>query len=167
VLFGLSLPVEAGAATEPTQRAALLGKAVDCLSVKEAAERLACLERSVRALDEAERGRQIVVVDKPQVEADKRARFGLPQASKPILAPVKSEQADLKEVAGSIRTADRDRFQKWVFTLEDGSKWQQTDDADLGRWPKAGSAVLIRRAALGSYLMKVDGQRWLKVRRQL
>jgi hypothetical protein len=157
-----------GARTEAAQspRAELLSTAVNCLSVPEASERLACLEKAVRALGDAESERRIVVVDEPQAEAARRAAFGLPSAPAVKLPEAKAQEKDIDELAGAIQTASLNGFSKWAFTLEDGSRWQQVDDSDLGRTPKAGSPVLIKRTPFGTYQMKVDNQRWMKVRRE-
>jgi hypothetical protein len=51
------------------------------------------------------------------------------------------------------------------MTLEDGAVWRQIDQEVLGKPPKAGTAVEIRKAAMGSYRMKIGGQPAIRVRR--
>jgi hypothetical protein len=55
---------------------------------------------------------------------------------------------------------------KWVLTLDNGAVWRQTDTESLLREPRPGSRVVIKAAALGSYLMSVDGQRSFRARRE-
>ena len=59
------------------------------------------------------------------------------------------------------RTAGRG----WGLRLADGSRWEQTDQESLPRDPKEGDPVVIRRSALGSYLMKVNGMTAFRARR--
>jgi len=54
---------------------------------------------------------------------------------------------------------------KWIFELEGGAVWAQTDNETLGRQPAKGSKVEIRKAAMGSYFLKSDGQRAVRARR--
>ena len=54
---------------------------------------------------------------------------------------------------------------KWSLELEDGAVWVQTESATLGRRPKDGSTVEIRKAAMGSYFINIDGQRAIRAKR--
>ena len=49
--------------------------------------------------------------------------------------------------------------------LEDGGVWAQTDNELIGHDPHRGSKVEIKKAAMGSFFMKIDGQRALRARR--
>ena len=53
----------------------------------------------------------------------------------------------------------------WVLTLEDGARWEQANSTLLGANPRPGSVVVIKRAALGSFKMAVDGGPSMKARR--
>ena len=71
----------------------------------------------------------------------------------------------LDSVAGEAKRAYRDAFDKWVIELTDGAVWRQIDSEVLAPSPRAGSKVEIRRAAFGSFLMKIDSQRPVRARR--
>jgi len=49
--------------------------------------------------------------------------------------------------------------------LDDGAIWQTTEASPYVRGPHAGSTVVIRRGPLGSYMMRIDGQRALRAMR--
>ena len=49
--------------------------------------------------------------------------------------------------------------------MQDGAVWRQIDDEFLSRAPHAGSAIVIRRAMLGSYMLSVDGQPGVRAHR--
>ena len=68
--------------------------------------------------------------------------------------------------APSLR-ASQDGYGHWVVRLQDESLWVQIDNNALALRPRPGQPVLIRRAALGSYVMRVNGQPGIRVRRQL
>jgi hypothetical protein len=54
-----------------------------------------------------------------------------------------------------------------VVRLEDGSTWVQTDNNLIAARPRSGQPVRVNRGALGSYMMRVNGQPGVRVRRQL
>jgi hypothetical protein len=43
--------------------------------------------------------------------------------------------------------------------------WRQIDDEFLSRSPHPGSAIVIRKAMLGSYMLSVDGQPGVRAHR--
>lgn len=64
----------------------------------------------------------------------------------------------------TLRTASVGGDGRWIFTLAQGGRWLQTDDAPLGRRPNPGDAVEVRAGALGSYRLKVKTGPSIKVR---
>lgn len=149
------------------ERAATLRAVVDCRSIEAEKERLACYDRSVAALDVAEREKRVVVLDERQVVETRRSMFGFATVSNPLLdGEGEDDRTKVSEITVAVDHASRDRFGKLVMTMEDGAVWHQTDDIDLVRQPKKGSVALIRRATLGNYRMKLDGQVAIRVRRE-
>jgi hypothetical protein len=49
--------------------------------------------------------------------------------------------------------------------LEDGARWTQTDSTRVNRTPKAGMKARIRRAAMGSFFVNIDGQLAIRMKR--
>lgn len=64
----------------------------------------------------------------------------------------------------TLRTASVGGDGRWIFTLAQGGRWAQTDDAPLGRRPNPGDAVEVRSGALGSFRLKVKSGPSIKVR---
>jgi hypothetical protein len=56
---------------------------------------------------------------------------------------------------------------RWVVTLEDGSTWAQTDNNIIAGRPRAGQPVRINRAALGTYMMRINGQPGVRAQRRM
>lgn len=153
------------AETPPAARAELLQKLLDCRKVAEDAQRLACYDAQAGVFDQAEAKGDIVVVDREQARTVRRQAFGFQMPSMTLFERgEKPEEVD--NVASTVKAARRGGDGKWLVTLADGSVWAQTDTERMTRDPKAGMEVKIRRAAVGSYLMNVGGQRAVRARRQ-
>ena len=154
----------AGAADKQGQAEIL--RALDkCRSIAEANARLACFDQTSAALVQAEASGDVVVVDRQQVQAAKKQAFGfnLPSLSMFDRGPRKQELTTVSDVVASATQRLRGA---WEVTLESGATWVQTDTDELSRDPKPGSKVVIRKAALGSFMMTVDGQPAIRVSRE-
>lgn len=148
----------------PAERAPAFKKLVDCRRIAEAPARLACFDREVAAVDTAEAGQELVVLDKAQVRKTRRGLFGL---SLPDVGIFGGSAAD--EETGTIETTIKRAWQiadgSWRVELADGAQWVQTDSRNLSFDPKAGQKIKIRRAALGSYLANINNEVAIRVRR--
>jgi hypothetical protein len=49
--------------------------------------------------------------------------------------------------------------------MQDGAVWRQIDDEFLSRDPHPGSAVVIRKAMMGSFMLSVDKQPGVRAHR--
>ena len=67
-------------------------------------------------------------------------------------------QVELKALMAATNTAG-------VMVLEDGAVWRQIDAESPFNAPRAGSSVKIRRAALGSFFLNIDGQTAIRAQR--
>ncbi|PAX07189.1 hypothetical protein [Sphingomonas lenta] len=166
VIGALALAAAGGAAAQSTERPALLSRLVDCRKLTADAERLRCYDAQVSALDEAERKREVVVVDRAQVREARRSLFGL-TLPKIRLFGDRDDGPEEPEFA-QIETTLKDAAQaggRWRFTLADGANWVQTDSEELARTPRPGQAIRIRKGALGSFLANVERQPAIRVKR--
>jgi hypothetical protein len=69
---------------------------------------------------------------------------------------IRAKIADVKEREPGI----------WRITLEDGAEWTFSDSVSKSfRVPRKGALVELQKAALGSFLMVIDGQQAVRVRR--
>ena len=140
----------AATARDEKARAPAFQRAVDCLAVAERDARLACLEREVAALDTAEKAKDIAIVDREQVREAKRSLFGLRLPSFKLLG---GDDADeVKELVTTITASNRTGDGRVAFTVEDGARWEQTDDRTVvGSVFRAGRKVTLKRGALTTY----------------
>jgi hypothetical protein len=164
----LILPGGSASAQNPPREGppAAFARAVQCRTVADAQERLACYDREVAALEQAERTSEIRVVDRRQVRQTRRSLFGLVLPDINIFGGDSSADGEegISEVNSTIRSFTQDPYGKYTFVLADGARWRQIDSRDIIE-PKAGQPIRIRRAAMGSFLANVNRQIAVRVRR--
>lgn len=166
--FGLSLLAVGSsvqAQTAPAERTRAMADLAACRLVVADAERLACYDRLVAAFDAAEAAGEVVVVERSQVTQARRALFGFSLNALPLFTRG-AEDAPIEAIQSTLSRASQGASGKWVFTLEDGSVWAQTDSNTLTRSPRPGVGINVRQGAVGSYLLSVNGARSVRVRRQ-
>lgn len=147
-------------------RVSVIQKLADCRQVAEAARRLACYDAAAAALDEAEAKGEVVVVDREQAHAVRKQAFGFSLPSLSLFDRAEKERAaPLDRLTATVARAYQNSGGKWVLELQDGATWVQTDAEPLGRGARAGSTAEIRKAALGSFFVNIDGQRAIRATR--
>lgn len=166
-----ALLIAAPAAAEEAKPAEpeLYQKMVACKDIADPAARLACYDRQVAAFDAATRNNDIVIADREEVRKTRRGLFGFAAPIGRLLGLGGDKDAEEREeidrvetkVARVGRTADGG----WRLTFEEAGTWEQIDTRGWVMSPKVGQAAVISRAALGSYMVSVDGQRGIKMRR--
>jgi hypothetical protein len=151
---------QGGAAALP----AGLQRLLDCRSVSADSARLACYDAAVSELGRLLASGQIVAVDQEQVVKVRRQAFGfsLPSLS---LFDRSDKPEELDRVSAVVDRAYHSGDGAWVIELEGGGVWRQIDSEPLGRAPRKGSKVDIRKAAMGSFFMNIDGQRAIRTKR--
>ena len=142
----------------PPQLARLLA----CRSVADPEQRLACFDRETAATSEAIARSDLVAMDRAKVRETRRSVFGFSVPKLGIFGGGDTDEVD--QIDGTITKVGwtRDGFS---VLLQDQSQWVQTDGKTLPLEPRAGNKVIIKRGALGSYIMNVAGQRGVKVKR--
>jgi hypothetical protein len=161
--YAWSASVAAPAPSQPEIYSALLA----CRTVEDKDARLTCFEQATDRLEAAAQKGEVVVVDRQEIRKTKKTLFGLPLPSLGILGDGADKEDQVNEVDGVVAAAGRSGDGRWTLTLADGARWQQIDDRPLAFEPKRGDPVIIRRAALGSFMMKIKGQQAIRVRRFL
>lgn len=153
------------------QGAKAFDQVLACKTIADPAQRLACYDQNVGALADAKAKKDIVVVDRQEVREAKRSLFGFTLPNLRIFGDSdggKSKSADEPEeteITAAVRSARQDGDGNWIIVLDDGAVWHQTA-GDIALAPKSGMQVTIRRAALGSYFLRVGKQPGVKARRE-
>lgn len=135
-----------------------------CAAVQAANERLACYDRSVQSLDDAERRGDIIVVDRAEVRETRRQLFGFNLPSVPMFERSSSRAETIDNLSTKLTSA-REVGSKWILTLENGSIWRQTDSSAFRFSNQPGATVEIRQGAMNSFLMRVGTSRSVRVER--
>lgn len=162
-IYLLSIVIAVPAAAQD-ERPQALTRVLDCRTLADAGERLECFDREVAAMEQAEASKDLVVVDRKQLRDTRRSLFGLTLPSLAIFGD-RDDDEEESVIETTIRTASVDPYGKFVVLLEDGAVWRQIDDRVLAIRPRAGQAITIRKAAMGSYLANVNAQGAVRVRR--
>lgn len=159
----IALAASPALAAEPAEPAVIAALKA-CRAITADAERLACYDKAAQSVTKAQESGEVIIIDKQTARAARRQAFGLELPTLSILdkGADKSETEKLQSV---VKAARVDAEQRLVVTLEDGAVWRQIDDTMLGKPPKAGDTIEVRKAAMGSYMMKIGSQPAIRVRR--
>lgn len=138
-----------------------------CASIEENMARLACYDEAVGRLKAAEEVGDIAIVTRKEVETVQKEAFGFSLPSLPGFGAAKESGEDqLDSVVFGVKQIERDRYGKVIVTLENGQVWRQTNSDRVSYSRKLGvESAEVKRAALGSYRMKLDGGRAFRVKR--
>jgi hypothetical protein len=138
-------------------RPAALKAVVDCRPISDPNARLACYDEAVGKLDTAEASGQVVVLDREAAKNVKRQAFGFSIPSINLFSKGEKEE-EVNRLTDTLKSARERPDHKWVFEMQSGGVWRQIDSQTFPNDPKAGDSVEIQRAALGSYMLKIDGR---------
>ncbi len=167
--------VPTGASAQPSgdtdpPRPQAVTRVFDCRALQPAAERLACYDREVAALQTAEAAREVVVYDREQVRRTRRSLFGITLPNLDIFGGGDDREPEgegFTQIESTIRSITQDGRGRYMVTLEDGARWAQIDNRELSVTPRAGQSIRIRQAAMGSYLANIGGNVAIRVRRYI
>jgi hypothetical protein len=167
---GAALAASAAVAQKVPQGSPFITSVTACQGIADPAQRLACYDASVAKLKTATEQREVVVVDKEQVRKTRRSLFGFSFPDLPAIfggGDGKGETPDepeFRQIESTIVNVGSRGDGKWIMVLPDGATWQY---AEINRYvePTRGDKILIKKAALGSFMANIDGQRAVRVER--
>lgn len=154
-------------AQDKAARPAIFQELINCRSIPDSSARLACYDKQVAGLDEAEKLQQVVIVDKAQVTEARRGLFGLSLSGLTGIfgGGNNGDREGLQEITSSLKSVNSIGYGKWRFVLADDAVWVTTE-AMTGRAPKRDAAITIKRGSLGSFTLYIDGARPVKGKRE-
>ena len=145
-----------------------------CADKTNPTERLACFDAAVATIRAKEAKSEIVTFDKQRVEKVRREAFGFSLPSLPKLgfpafggapkadskdqsvAAVAAEE-DIEEQSFTV-VSTRESAGRVVITLENGQVWRLTEAGELNAAKRPPYKVNIRTAAMGSFILTVEGR---------
>jgi hypothetical protein len=145
-----------------------------CSGVTDSAQRLACYDSAVAGLKQAESSGGLAVVNREQIEKAEKEAFGLPTPSLSVLAesarstaaaPTTEKPKSLERVTFPVKSVNKGPDGRYRFVMENGQEWRQTDGITLPAIGKGPWQAEIRKAAIGSYMLKLDNRTAVRVRR--
>lgn len=135
-----------------------------CRDLTDPTARLACYDAAAnRILTASEKG-LVRVVEREEFEQTRRRLFGFSLPGLGIFGGDRDagedEQLDMLE---STVTSARRVGDDWVFTIaEGGAAWRISNPPMRLDGLKAGDKVVFKKAALGSYFVRINGQTGVK-----
>ncbi|MEM7768456.1 MAG: hypothetical protein AAF253_13375 [Pseudomonadota bacterium] len=142
----------------------------DCAGIANATERLACYDRAVASLRAAETSGDVVTFTTEELEAANADSFGRsPREADGVdqkLAAAAVPDEAPNEVTAGITDIDETRGGKLIVTLDNGQIWLQTDSSAVNVSRKKPPAeAVVKKAALGSFRVKLGRSRAFRARR--
>ncbi|MCT2559669.1 hypothetical protein N0B51_11830 [Tsuneonella sp. YG55] len=139
----------------------------ECRAITRDADRLACLDRVSSAIVAAAERGDVHIVTQKDVEETRRGLFGF---SLPKLKLFETDREDGREpfdtLQSEVASARRLDARTYVFKITDGgATWQIKEAPARFVGPKPGDRVVFKRAALGSYFIRINDQVGVKGRR--
>jgi hypothetical protein len=157
-----------------------LDKVYACAGVTDGAARLACFDAAVAGLRTATESGSAVVVERAQIEKAEKEAFGLATPSLTALAesaaasatPAASTAAKpaekpktLDSVTLAVKSIEKNADGSYRFVMENGQVWRQTDQLRLAGLGKGPWTADIRKAAMGTFMLKLGDRTAVRVRR--
>ncbi len=154
---------------------ALMSKVYACADIADAGQRHACFDAltpDLKAAHSAQAGASSQPVPAPSAET-----FGAASASESALtAPVtskkqrqakreKEKSAGLDRVSLPVRSIETSAGGYMIFTLQNGQVWKQTDTVGIHHLGDPPWTAEIRKAALGSFMLKIGKSAAVHVQR--
>ena len=161
-VLGLAAAVPASAQKLPkTATPKIFENVVQCRAIQDSAQRLACYDRNVAALETAQKTNELYVADKAAMKEARRGLFGFSLPKMKIFGDEDlGDRDELETTVAGVRSGPRG----FIFTLPDGARWAQTDKRYMDK-PKIGAKIKIEKATLGSYMASINKKPGFRVER--
>ena len=164
-LIGIGAALAALAATgalaaDPTPTP-IVDAVVKCRAETNDAQRLACYDKAAGALAKASDEGSIAVVTREDVRKTRRSLFGFNLPKLPFFSDDKSAKEDTPdEIETTLKSFRVTRDGNLTLVMADGAIWRTTEPTR--KLPTAGAKIKIKKAALGSFFINIDGARGLR-----
>ena len=162
-----ALASASSAAAKPKAREArsnaLIQAMAACRGVPDEKARLDCFDQASARLAEAVDKKELVVLDRQEIQETRRSLFGFSVPNIPLFRG--ESGGDDGKLETTIAGASQIEGGKWQIRLEDGAVWQTTETRLNLSDPRRGQKIVIQRGTLGNYFLRIDGQRGIRGRR--
>ncbi|KKC25533.1 hypothetical protein WP12_13640 [Sphingomonas sp. SRS2] len=141
-------------------------KLINCRAIADKDQRLACYDAAAGALEDAEKKKDLVVVDRKEIRETKNSLFGFALPKIGLFGDDgKDDEKDaISEIASTVDVARVIGNGNWSLRLAgDAGTWETISAITVA--PRSGDKVRIKKASLGSYLGQVGMNRGVRFRR--
>ena len=151
----LVLATASGAAIAADKSERTLDAFRQCGTIPDTGNRLACFDNALASIE------QRIVADKKEERQRKQAEYGLRERD--VHASDEPANADPNEAVAGVSSTIAEVYvqqatSRFVFVLENGQIWKQTQLSSFKGTPKPGMAVTISDGAIGGYRLKIEGK---------
>jgi hypothetical protein len=145
-----------GAQVPPTD---YLDTLKSCQAVTEETARLACFDSAVASMVAATEAGDVQIVDREDVRQTKRRLFGFSLPKIGLFGGDDEEGELLETTITSVRYMGRRGVR---FTTEEGATWEISSIPRRLSRIEVGDPVVFKKASLGSFFVRIDGQMGVK-----
>ncbi len=170
MLGGAMLAVAHPAVAQPSPSRATpaqarnLGAIEACRAIGADTARLACFDAA--ALIAASRSGELSVVNRADMRTARRSLFGFALPKLPFFAGDKSADEVPDTLDSTIVSAQSIAYGRYRMQIAAGDAVWETTDSPLNLSPpRSGEKIVIKKSALGSYFLRINGQVGVKGRR--
>jgi hypothetical protein len=142
---------------------ALIQALSTCRGIAGESARLACFDQASARLAEAVDRKELVVLDRQEINQTRRSLFGFGVPNIPLFRG--EAGSDSGQIETVIAGASPFGVGKWQIRLEDGAIWQTTEARMNLSDPRPGQKIVIQRGMLGNYFLRINGQSGIRGRR--
>lgn len=157
-----ALPV--GAKDPPRAMSPLVNALAQCRAIADSSARLICFDGASARLIGAATSGEVTVVDRSEMREARRSLFGYSMPKLPLFGGDTSAEGD----TGTLDTTVTESRAygvggHYMFKVaEGGATWETLETYMNWDPPHKGSKVTIKRGPMGSYFVRIDGQRGVK-----
>jgi hypothetical protein len=159
-----AMPAFAKDKDKPVAPPAIYQAVVDCRALTDAAQRLACFDRTVGEMARAGEAKDLVVLDRETMRETRKGLFGFSLPKLKLFGGGGDDDRDeVKEIESTITGVRSASDGLPIITIADGARWKQTEGRNV--YPEVGNPIRIKRATLGSYMANVNKRAAVRVMR--
>ena len=155
--------------TNNAEDADYLARLKACQSITDNTARLNCFDAAVGSIVSASDSGDVQVIDKEDLERTRRGLFGFSLPKLKIFGDGDNDSKEAKEkrelLETTITSVHYSKPDEIFFVTAEGATWRMSNVPSRLRTVKVGQPVVLKRAAMGSFFIRINGQTGVKGRR--
>ncbi|MXO74905.1 hypothetical protein GRI40_06680 [Altererythrobacter aerius] len=135
-----------------------------CQGQQDPAARLACYDAAVPVVVAATDKGELRIVDQAEIKRTRRGLFGFALPDLGIFGG-DDDAPDMEMLETTITGVRYTQSDTFLFKTKEGATWQVANAPARLAEAKAGDTVVLKKASLGSYFIRINGQIGVKGKR--